>query len=68
MKLQGKNAFITGAASGLGAEIALAFAREGAKVFVTDVDAEGAKRVGAQCRALPPGLARPCATLRSPAR
>jgi 3-oxoacyl-[acyl-carrier protein] reductase len=51
MKLQGRNAFITGAASGLGAEIALAFAREGAKVFVTDVDVEGAKRVAAQCSA-----------------
>ena len=55
MKLEAKTAFITGAASGLGAEIALAFAREGAKVFVTDVAADGAKKIAAQCSALTAG-------------
>jgi 3-oxoacyl-[acyl-carrier protein] reductase len=55
MKLEGKTAFITGAASGLGAEIARKFAREGARVFVTDVDLDGAKRVAGECRASTPG-------------
>jgi 3-oxoacyl-[acyl-carrier protein] reductase len=55
MKLHGKTAFITGAASGLGAEIALSFAREGAKVFVTDVDVERAKRVAEECNGLSAG-------------
>lgn len=48
MKLQGKCAIVTGAASGIGAEIARAFAREGARVCVADVDAAGAERVAAQ--------------------
>lgn len=55
MKLQGKTAFLTGAASGLGAEIGRAFAREGARVFVTDVDADGAAAVAAECAAITPG-------------
>lgn len=43
MRLQGKNAIITGAASGLGAGIAAAFIREGANVLLTDVnDSKGA--------------------------
>lgn len=40
MRLDGKSAMITGAASGLGAGIAAGFVREGAKVLVTDVDDE----------------------------
>jgi NAD(P)-dependent dehydrogenase (short-subunit alcohol dehydrogenase family) len=35
--LEGKTAFVTGAASGIGAATALAFARHGAKVLVTDI-------------------------------
>ena len=42
MRLQGKTALITGAASGIGAATALAFAREGANVMCADINAEGA--------------------------
>lgn len=39
--MQGKVAVVTGAASGIGRATALAFAKEGARVVVSDVDAEG---------------------------
>ncbi|MFT4079933.1 SDR family oxidoreductase [Rhodomicrobium sp.] len=45
MRLHNKIAIVTGAASGFGAEIARVFAREGAKVAVLDIDAEGARAV-----------------------
>ena len=45
MRLQGKSALVTGAASGFGAEIAATFAREGAKVTIMDLNAEGAERI-----------------------
>jgi NAD(P)-dependent dehydrogenase (short-subunit alcohol dehydrogenase family) len=43
-RLEGKVAIITGSASGIGAGIATAFAREGARVVVADVNLEGAER------------------------
>jgi 3-oxoacyl-[acyl-carrier protein] reductase len=41
--LRGKIAFITGAARGIGATIAKAFAQHGCSVVIGDIDAEGAK-------------------------
>jgi len=38
MKLNGKTAIVTGAASGIGRHIALAFAREGAQVAIADLN------------------------------
>ena len=40
-RLAGKTAFLTAAAAGIGRAIALAFAREGARVIATDVDVAG---------------------------
>jgi acetoin reductase-like protein len=45
MQFQDKVAIITGAASGMGRAMALAFAREGATVVVADLNEEGARRV-----------------------
>lgn len=45
MKLEGKVAIVTGAASGMGKAIAELFAKEGAKVVVSDYNEEGAKAV-----------------------
>ncbi len=43
MKLKGKTAIITGAASGIGKEIAIRFAQEGANVAIADLNQESAK-------------------------
>ncbi|MBV9509359.1 MAG: SDR family NAD(P)-dependent oxidoreductase, partial [Caulobacteraceae bacterium] len=48
MQLQDKVALVTGAASGIGKEIALVYAREGAKVVIADLNAEAAHAVAAE--------------------
>jgi NAD(P)-dependent dehydrogenase (short-subunit alcohol dehydrogenase family) len=45
MELDGKHAVITGAASGIGAALARAFAAEGARVVVADLDEQKAQAV-----------------------
>ena len=45
--LQGKTLFITGAASGIGAEVARQAAHKGANVALVDVDGDGAARLAA---------------------
>ena len=45
MKLRGKTALVTGAASGIGREIALLYAREGAAVAIADLNLAGAEAV-----------------------
>lgn len=48
MRLANKSALVTGAASGFGEGIARAFAREGARVLVADINTAGAARVAAE--------------------
>lgn len=45
MRIEGKVAIVTGAASGFGAEIARRFAAEGAKVLLADINEDGAALV-----------------------
>src|SRR3546814_7716791 len=49
-RLDGKVAFVSGAARGIGAEVAQALAQAGAKVFVTDVADGGGKATVAAIR------------------
>lgn len=48
MKLENKVAIVTGAASGIGKAIAILYAKEGAKVVVSDINFEEAKLVVAE--------------------
>src|SRR5688500_5624228 len=52
MQLQGKSAVITGAASGIGAEIARVFAAAGAKICIADIDGDLAKRKASELKGL----------------
>ncbi|MCA8907981.1 MAG: L-iditol 2-dehydrogenase [Rhodospirillaceae bacterium] len=48
MRLQGKAAIITGAARGIGRAFAEAYVREGARVAIADINAEGAAATAAE--------------------
>jgi 3-hydroxybutyrate dehydrogenase len=51
MKLKEKSAIVTGAASGIGKEIALVFAREGANVAIADLNKDAAEATANEVRA-----------------
>jgi 3-hydroxybutyrate dehydrogenase len=51
MQLQGKSAIVTGAASGIGKEIALTYVREGARVAIADLDKKAADATAAEINA-----------------
>lgn len=52
MKLEGKNALVTGAAQGIGKTVALLLAREGANVAVSDINADLATETSREIEAL----------------
>ncbi|GJL92733.1 SDR family oxidoreductase [Hyphococcus sp.] len=56
-RVAGKRVFITGGAQGLGACFARMLADEGAKVFLTDVNADGAATTAAEINKKHPGVA-----------
>lgn len=51
MRLQNKNAIVTGGAGGIGRATSLAFAAEGANVAIVDLNAEAAEAVAEEIRA-----------------
>ncbi|MDM0110992.1 3-hydroxybutyrate dehydrogenase [Variovorax sp. J22R133] len=50
MQLKDKVAFITGSASGIGKEIAIVFAQEGAKIVIADLNKQAADATAAELR------------------
>ena len=57
MRLEGKIALVTGAASGIGKEIATVYVREGAKVVIADLNQDGADAAATELAAKGPGTA-----------
>ena len=55
MRVEGKKAFVTGGASGLGRASALMLAREGARVAIVDINSAGAQQVADEINAEYPG-------------
>ena len=53
MRLAGKTAIVTGAASGFGAGIATKFLAEGAQVMIADINGEGARAFAAETGGVP---------------
>jgi 3-hydroxybutyrate dehydrogenase len=51
MQLKDKVAFITGSASGIGKEIAIVYAQEGAKIVIADLNKEAADATAAELKA-----------------
>jgi 3-hydroxybutyrate dehydrogenase len=51
MQLKNKVAFITGSASGIGKEIAIVYAREGAKIVIADLNQQAADATAAELKA-----------------
>jgi 3-hydroxybutyrate dehydrogenase len=51
MRLDGKTALITGAASGIGKEIAMVYAQAGAKIAIADLNQAGADAAAAEIKA-----------------
>ena len=54
MRFSGKCAVVTGAASGIGRETALLFAREGAHVFASDIDMDGLDKLASEASGITP--------------
>ncbi len=52
MRLEGKNALITGAAQGIGKSIAIGMAKEGANIAIADVNIESAKNTSQEVRSI----------------
>lgn len=52
MKLKDKNVFITGSGQGIGKQIAIAMAKEGANVAISDINIENAGAVAQEIRSL----------------
>src|SRR3954470_5937272 len=57
MKLKGKSAIVTGAASGIGKNIALVYAREGCNVAIADLNREAADATASEINAASGGRA-----------
>jgi short-subunit dehydrogenase len=49
-EIRGKKALVSGAASGIGRAIALRLAKEGAQLFLVDIDVNGLAATAAECR------------------